>query len=818
VTPLEVLLEKLPDAKRSGNGWLARCPAHDDKTPSLSVAEGDDGKALLKCHAGCTAQDIVSAVGLSVPDLFPERTDPAPGRNRKPRARAAAFPTADAAVAVLERRHGKASKRWTYHDTAGEPVGLVVRWDLPGGGKDIRPVSRHADGWRIAAMPDPRPLYRLPELAEAECIVVAEGEKSADAARSLGFTATTSAGGSQAAARTDWRPLAGKEVWVLPDSDAPGRKYADTVVGILERLSPPAVVKIIALPDLPGSGDVVDWIAAHGDAAEPGGMRSEIEALARAVEPEAPGPVANDAQRFRPFPVDALPEPIRGFVAAGAGAIGCDPSYLALPLLVALAAAVGNTRRLELKPGWSVPPILWGAIVGDSGTAKTPAFRLAVRPLRERQQKALDRHAEAVQRHEAELARWERDFADWKRNKGTTPPPRKPDAPRAERSVVSDTTVEALAPILKANPRGLLLARDELDGWLGSFDRYAARGKAGADAANWLSVFNAETITVDRKTGTPPTICVPRAAVCVVGGIQPGVLRRALGAEHRESGLAARLLFAYPPRRPKKWTEAGIDPRAEERLARLFDRLHELRPAEDGGARPVSVQLSTKAKAVWVEFYGAHAEEQADLTGDLAAAWSKLEEYAARLALVVHFVRWAAGDPTLAKPDVVDATSMQAGVTLAGWFKHEARRVYAMLGESGAERDHRRLVEWIGVRKGGSVTAREVRQGCRWLKEAGAAEAALDELVRAGRGVWQDAPSAANGGRPTRVFVLPTAPPVYETPTTDLARGGSVDVDTVDAAPAQPDAGETDFPFGWNNPDDPDGGRLFPDPPRGLPD
>mgnify|MGYP003350029751 CR=1 FL=1 len=65
-------------------------------------------------------------------------------------------------------------------------------------------------------------------------------------------------------------------------------------------------------------------------------------------------------------------------------------------VIVALAAAVGTTRRLELKRGWSAPPILWAAIVGESGTAKTPAFKLVMRPARDRQRKALERHAEDV--------------------------------------------------------------------------------------------------------------------------------------------------------------------------------------------------------------------------------------------------------------------------------------------------------------------------------------------------------------------------------------------------------------------------------------
>src|SRR5262249_7999164 len=158
---------------------------------------------------------------------------------------------------------------------------------------------------------------------------------------------------------------------------------------------------------------------------------------------------------------------------------------------------------------------------------------------------------------------------------------------------------------------------------------------------------------------------------------------------------------------------------------------------------------------VWVAYYNAHAEEQVDLAGDLSAAWSKLEESAARLALVVHFARWAAGDPTLTHPDTLDAASMTAGITLTKWFKGEARRVYAMLDESDPERDQRRLVEWI-ERKGGSVTAHEVQQGCRWLKAPGAAEAALEELTKAGRGTWRDAPTTPKGGRPSRVFDLST--------------------------------------------------------------
>ncbi|HEV3083276.1 MAG TPA: hypothetical protein VGY66_26055, partial [Gemmataceae bacterium] len=306
MTPVESLLAKLSGARKAGKGWSARCPVHEDRKASLSISEGNDGTVLVKCLAGCDTSAVLAAIGLKLADLFPSKAGPGPTRNGRPKPSGSTFPTANDAVADLERQHGKRSALWTYQDLARKPVGLVVRWDKPAG-KEIRPVARHGDSWRIGAMPEPRPLYGLVDLGKARCVVVVEGEKAAEAARSIGFTATTSAGGSQAAKKTDWRPLAGKEVWILPDNDAPGRKYADIVAGILCKLAPAPVVRIIELQGLPDGGDIVDWIDAHGEAAEPDAMRAEIEILAQAVEPWRPEE-AEDLT-FRPFPVDVLPEP-----------------------------------------------------------------------------------------------------------------------------------------------------------------------------------------------------------------------------------------------------------------------------------------------------------------------------------------------------------------------------------------------------------------------------------------------------------------------------------------------------------------------------
>ena len=74
-TPIERLLAALREhgyePRRSGDGWICRCPAHDDRQPSLSIAEGDDGRVLVHCHAGCATTHVLAAIGLELRDLMP---------------------------------------------------------------------------------------------------------------------------------------------------------------------------------------------------------------------------------------------------------------------------------------------------------------------------------------------------------------------------------------------------------------------------------------------------------------------------------------------------------------------------------------------------------------------------------------------------------------------------------------------------------------------------------------------------------------------------------------------------------------------------
>jgi putative DNA primase/helicase len=190
------------------------------------------------------------------------------------------FPSLMDAVEALERSRGKRSGLWIYRNAEGEPVGAVLRWDTRKG-KVIRPVALIDGSWQHAAMPCPRPVYRLPEVLKADRVIICEGEKCADAATSLGVVATTSAGGSNAARRTDWASLADKQVWIVPDNDSPGQAYAQTVANLCHAAGA-REIRLVALPDLPPKGDVVNWIAASPTTTTER-LRERLETLGRST-------------------------------------------------------------------------------------------------------------------------------------------------------------------------------------------------------------------------------------------------------------------------------------------------------------------------------------------------------------------------------------------------------------------------------------------------------------------------------------------------------------------------------------------------------
>ncbi len=438
-----------------------------------------------------------------------------------------------------------------------------------------------------------------------------------------------------------------------------------------------------------------------------------------------------------PFPVDCLPGPLASFVATVAASLACDPSFVALPVLTVCGAAVGNTARLRLKPGYDVPPIVWSVIIGESGSGKTPAFDAAMRPLVAMQNRSLREHAAAMDLHRSRMRVYKRELSKWEKVDSIGQPPAEPKEPTAKRYYVSDTTIQALAKLLSENPRGLLLALEELPQWFGSFDKFT-KG-AGSDAAAWLQLYGAGTLTVDRKNDG--VLSIPRAAVCVTGGIQPGILNESLTPSHRESGMSPRLLKTYPPRHRRQWSDTGVNPETEAGYAELVEGIHALGfdgVDSDGLPKPNVVELSSEARAVYVKFVDKNGEEQSTLTGELASTLDKIEQYAARFALIFHYVRAVSCDATLTDQRFVDGETMRQAVRLAEWLKRESLWVHEILSPSRKSKSpEQEVIDFIRSR-GDRATVREIQKAKPHLGTADEIRELLNTQANSGRGSWEN--------------------------------------------------------------------------------
>ena len=465
-----------------------------------------------------------------------------------------------------------------------------------------------------------------------------------------------------------------------------------------------------------------------------------------ALKPSFKSPeVVNDAPKWKPFPTEKLPEEAAKLVREAASSLRCDESLIAIPVLAALAGAIGRSRCLVAKSDWVAYPILWLALVADSGSLKTPAMKIALTPLRKISRESIRLGEQLLSEYNQKLEDYEKRVRSSKRNKQDDANSLlldKPEKPILSRQIVSDTTIEALIPILRDNPRGVLLDRDELSSWLGSFDRYAS-GK-GTDASNWISMYSAESFTIDRKKDNQ-IIHVPAAAVSIIGGIQPEILRQHLNGSNSQNGLSARLMMVSPPKSVKRWSDSEVSSDTTSKYAELIRRLLSLKMQESlDGYEPISLELSPEAKSAYEKYYNEHNTLAILESGELSSAFSKIEELPLRLSVILHCSH-SDGTTTISND------MMSAAISLTEWFRNEAIRVRSLISKKVDEDKLEKLANWIAA-KGKPISARDVQNGCRWLKTIDETEADLEKLVKDGLGRWEVKKPGPKGGKPKRLF------------------------------------------------------------------
>ncbi len=292
---LEVVTGFAP--RRSGDGHEALCPAHDDKTPSFTLSQGDDGRTLVHCQRGCSFDAVAQALDLEAADFYVRDDNaqaPAPPWD----------PKSDGSVTTATYVYADADGSTLFEKLRREP-----KPDHPAHGRAKSFTQRRRDGgrWVYNLRGVERPLYRLPSVLEAvaagRLVFVVEGEKDADRLAALDLVATCNDGGAGKWGPQHTAALEGAHVVVIPDNDPKGREHAGQVCTALEDIATSIrVFNLEALPDgraMPTKGDVSDWLDAGGT---PDGLKDLVRALpqrGQEVEAEeiAPHALTDSARR-----------------------------------------------------------------------------------------------------------------------------------------------------------------------------------------------------------------------------------------------------------------------------------------------------------------------------------------------------------------------------------------------------------------------------------------------------------------------------------------------------------------------------------------
>ena len=258
------------DAKRAGDSYKTRCPAHDDQTPSLVISMGNKG-IVLHCHTGCDNQEILAKVGLTFRDLF-ESTERPPS------------------VPIV--------RAWDIKNTSGQTIATHRRKDHTNG-KGFWWETNGQTGLAGTKAKD-LPLYgseNIPRFDKSRLVYLCEGEKDTDALRDIGAQAVGTVTGADSVPSTEvLKTMRGFSVALWPDNDDKGREHTRRCASILKNVA--ADLRILDVPALPPGGGAEDWVEQQKRA----GLRTKEqlqEALAtlpkKTALVEAPKEIRNEA-------------------------------------------------------------------------------------------------------------------------------------------------------------------------------------------------------------------------------------------------------------------------------------------------------------------------------------------------------------------------------------------------------------------------------------------------------------------------------------------------------------------------------------------
>ena len=343
----------------------------------------------------------------------------------------------------------------------------------------------------------------------------------------------------------------------------------------------------------------------------------------------------NEPEAYK-FPIDLFPDWLQTVINDHSDSYRTPREIWATAFLSGISAALGKKVKL-ITGNYSNYPQIWVMVVGQSGSGKSDAFRVAFRRLSE-----ID-----TQR----FSDYQTKYREWQETK-------EGNAPQWEQICISDTTPEAMYSVLAYSGNGITLYRDELSGWFSDFGRYAKSGEIG----HYLSIFDNKAFSINRKGERPTLITDPFLSIC--GTIQPGVLDDVLSKNNAEaSGFAQRFLYLYPDFPARKYRKDVKRPDITP-----YNNMIDSIMALDDETREAT--LSEEAEKEYELFFNEMEAERTRSDDFWAAAYSKAQIQVLRLSIIIKIARL----PEVDSP-FVEVDDVKCAIGMMRYFIHSLKKI-----------------------------------------------------------------------------------------------------------------------------------------------
>lgn len=666
---------------------------------------------------------------------------------------------------------------WEYRNAEGELLGYVARFDADGK-KDVVPYFKRINehGWDAGSATEPRPLYGLDALAQADiahAVFIVEGEKSAAAIQSLGLVAITSQGGSKAACKADWKMLEGRQnVYLLPDNDEAGEGYVKAVSAILASLSRPPTLSVVRLPNLPTAGDVADWIKAKINDAlldwdefapvpdtgmDMKWLNAEFQKVVKEhsepvpdewktvqeIESDWQAPISLQSVSLPPWPDDVFPDPVQAFVTTLAESTETPPELSALMTLAAMSAAAQGKYRVRVRTDYFEPVNIWACAALPSGSRKSAVQGAATAPLMAWEKIQGEIMEPEIKRSKADHATITEQINHLRKQAGKAKDAKfdqlkkeianieakLPEIPKAPQVWAQDVTPENLGTIMADNSERMAVLSDEA----GIFDILAGRYSGGIPNLDlFLQGHSGASVRVNR--GSRPSVFLQSPTLTLGLSPQPEVLRGLTDNKFfRGRGLLARFLYVLPPSNLGYRTldARPMLPDCRVRYEGVLTAMlnHMMANNDQGEPCPRILKIAPDALQAWEVF--SHRLEAGLREGAMYAHitdWAgKLPGAVVRIAALLHITRHALANPAEKKISLDD---MSAALRMAEVLSAHALAVFDLMGADPALDGARVVLRWIEREGKAEFTFRDCHYAHKTrYKRAAELEPIIDVLI-----------------------------------------------------------------------------------------